>query len=461
MIRAVVWKEFREQWVIALTLVVLGGGLLVGTAALAEPPTAGAAATDLIRSLGLGRMATLMLVVTAGTVCGGALFAAEREAGTLTFLEVLPAARGDVWRAKVVAGAALALVQTGALLTVAAAVDLADRPFAARLAVYAVLAFAWGALGSTLARTTLGSVGIAIPAASAASFGFLFPICLFFAPPGSNYPRPLGWLLFEVLMLAAPLAASRWLFTATDRARARGHGRPVSAVRALLWLAARQARLTGLVLSVFALGAGLALLLPGMRALYLWPALALAAGVLAGVTAFGDEQVHRVGPYWADGRLPVGRAWAAKVGLHLLMLGWLLVLAAAPSVLRAQLEGGHPGAGRTTFAAIFRDRLFGELGPQSWKFLLVPAAYGFAAGQLCGLLFRKLVVACGVAVTVGGTLAVLWGPSLLAGGVRHWQVWVPALTLLGTGRLVLRAWACDRFTGRGPLLRLAGGAAAA
>ena len=28
-IRAVVWKEFREQWVIALTLVVLGGGLLV------------------------------------------------------------------------------------------------------------------------------------------------------------------------------------------------------------------------------------------------------------------------------------------------------------------------------------------------------------------------------------------------------------------------------------------------
>ena len=108
-IRAVVWKEFREQWVIALTLVVLGGGLLVGTAALAEPPTAGAAATDLIRSLGLGRMATLMLVVTAGTVCGGALFAAEREAGTLTFLEVLPAARGDVWRAKVVAGAALAL----------------------------------------------------------------------------------------------------------------------------------------------------------------------------------------------------------------------------------------------------------------------------------------------------------------------------------------------------------------
>ena len=462
MIRAVVWKEFREQWLIALTLVVLGGGLLVGTATLGDPPTPGANATDVIKSLGLGRLATLMLVVTAGMVCGGALFAAEREAGTLTFLEVLPAARWSLWRAKLLAGVALALAQACVLLAFAATLGLADRPFATRLLMYGLLAFAWGTLGSTLARTTLGSVGIAIPAATLATFGFLFPICLVFAPPGSNYPRPLGWLVFEALMLVAPLAASGWWFTAPDRARATGHDRAASGPRVLVWLALRQLRITGLVLSAFALAFGFSLLAPDTRVVFVWPALALAAGTLAGVTAFGDEQSNRTAAFWAEGRLPVGRAWAAKIGVHLVLVGWLLLLLALPSAVRSQFEvQPRFSYGRSTFAVIFRDRLFDELGPQSWKYLLVPAAYGFAAGHVCGMLFRKLIVACGVAVMVGGCLAALWGPSLLGGGLRHWQVWLPAAVLLLTGRFVVRSWACGRVTHRGPLLHLAGGTGAA
>ena len=42
---------------------------------------------------------------------------------------------------------------------------------------------------------------------------------------------------------------------------------------------------------------------------------------------------------------------------------------------------------------------------------LLPAVYGFAAGHLCGLMFRKLVVACGVAGILGGAGAALWEPS--------------------------------------------------
>ena len=42
MIRAIVWKELREQGLIGLTLVVLGGGLLVAAATLADPPAPGA-----------------------------------------------------------------------------------------------------------------------------------------------------------------------------------------------------------------------------------------------------------------------------------------------------------------------------------------------------------------------------------------------------------------------------------
>ena len=92
MVRAIVWKELREQWLIALTLLVLGSGILVAAAVLADPPSPTATAADVVGYLGAGRLATLLLAVTAGTVCGGALFAAEREAGTMGFLESLPAA---------------------------------------------------------------------------------------------------------------------------------------------------------------------------------------------------------------------------------------------------------------------------------------------------------------------------------------------------------------------------------
>jgi ABC-type transport system involved in cytochrome c biogenesis permease component len=130
-----VWKEIREQWIIATALLVLGGGLLVAVAMFAEPPVPSAPATDVVRSLGLARLATLMLVVTAGMVCGGALFAAERESGTLTFLEVLPANLTKIWRAKIVAGAALTVLQLAVILLVAAILEVADRGFALRLLV--------------------------------------------------------------------------------------------------------------------------------------------------------------------------------------------------------------------------------------------------------------------------------------------------------------------------------------
>jgi hypothetical protein len=418
-----------------------------------------------------------MLVVTAGTVCGGALFAAEKGSGTMPFLESLPAGRWVLWRAKVAAGLVLAAAEVGALLGAAAALGLADGPFAARLVVYALLAFAWGALGSTLARTTLGSVGVAVPAASAAAFLFLLPIVLLFSGSESAAPRPLGWLLFEGLMLGTPLVLSAWRFTAPDRLRAAeaaeraacaGGPRPGLpratgwGLRALAWLALRQLRAPGLVLSGFALAFGLALLLPGFPPVFAWPGLALAAGALAGVTAFADEQSHRTGPFWGEFRLPAGRAWWVKVGLHLGLLAWLLVLLALPSAVRAQVEAGRRFAhGQTVLAAVFHTRLFDELGSEGWKYLLVPAAYGFAFGHLCGLLFRKLVVACGVAAVLGGVCSVLWGPSLLAGGVRAWQVWLPAVLTLFCGRLVLRPWAADRAAARGPLLRLAGAAGAA
>ena len=91
----------------------------------------------------------------------------------------------------------------------------------------------------------------------------------------------------------------------------------------------------------------------------------------------------------------------------------------------------------------------------------MPAVYGFAFGHVCGLLFRKLVVASGIAMMLGGVAAAGWGPSLLAGGVRHWQVWLPAAAVLLTGRLLMRSWAAENTAQRQPLLKLTGGLAAA
>lgn len=476
MVKAVVWKELREQGLIALLLVVLGGALIIAASVFGDPPSASASPSNLIGFLGAARLLTLMLVVTAGTVCGGALFAAEKEAGTMSFLDALPVARGPLWRAKFAAGLALAGLVAGALVLVSAVCGATDFGFAARLAVYGALAFAWGALGSTLARTTLGAVGVSVVAGTAAAFVVLFPIVLFAGVPGSGMPSTGGWLLFVALMIALPVLWSLWSFTAPDRARdtdplapadaPRAPG-PVSPTRArrgygaLLWLVAQQGRGLALVLSGLALALGGALLLPDLRPVLVWPPLALAAGVLAGVTVFGDEQAHGRALYWGEQRLPLGRAWSVKVGAHLVLLVWLLLLLALPALVRTQLSNANRYAhGQPILSAAFQSRLFAELGPQGWKYLLVPAIYGFAAGHLCGLLFRKLVVACGVAAMLGGVGAALWGPSLLAGGLSHWQVWPPAALALLTGRLVARAWAADRLLTRGPLRALGGGALA-
>src|SRR5205085_1143389 len=114
---------------------VLGGALLVAAAAFTDPPSPTASPTDVVASLGPGRMLALMLVVTAGMVCGGALFAAEKEAGTMSFLEALPVGRWEMWRAKLVAGLVLAALEVTALLGVAGALQLADAGFLARLVV--------------------------------------------------------------------------------------------------------------------------------------------------------------------------------------------------------------------------------------------------------------------------------------------------------------------------------------
>ena len=492
MVQAIVWKEFREQGLIGLTLVALGAGVLVVAAVLSDPSAVGGSPADPLRFLGAGRLATLLLVVTAGTVCGGALFAAEREAGTLGFLEALPVSRWDIWLGKLVAGVALVACLVAPLLGLAAALGLVESGrVGLQLGLSALHAFVWGVYGSTLARTTLGSVGVAIPAAVLAAFVYAVPVYLLFHNPYSGHLQPEGWLVHLALMFATPVAGSALVFTRPDRDRsaedrtaripqpvavaepvagpapeappepAAGRG-PRLGLKALLWLAGRQLLLPGLVGSAFAVAFGMVLLLPTMQPVLVWPPFALAAGVLAGVTVFVDEQAHGSARFWGEQRLPVGRAWAAKVVVHLAFAGWLLVLLGLPLLVQSQTTTADVVRPDTTLAAVFRSRLFESagLGGEAWKYLLLPAVYGFAAGHLCGLLFRKAVVATGVAGLLGGTAAAMWAPSVLAGGVSLWQIGLPVGAAVLTAWLLMRPWGADRVTTRGPLLTLAGGVAA-
>ncbi|MBX9582684.1 MAG: ABC transporter permease, partial [Gemmataceae bacterium] len=220
MVQAIVWKEFREQGLIGLTLVVLGSGVLVAAAALADPPADTASLADVLRFLGAGRLATLLLAVTAGTVCGGALFAAEREAGTLGFLDALPASRWDIWVGKLAAGAALVVCQVAPLLVLAGLLGQVESAAGGfQLGLSALHAFVWGMYGSTVARTTLGSVGVAIPSAVLAAVVYAVPVFILFHSPRTNMLRPEGGLLLMALMFATPLAGSAYLFTRPDRDR--------------------------------------------------------------------------------------------------------------------------------------------------------------------------------------------------------------------------------------------------
>jgi hypothetical protein len=470
-----IWKEVREQGLIIFMLAALGSGLLIAAAMFADPPSPTASPGDVIGTLGIGKLLAVMLIVTAGMVCGGVLFAAERESGTMSFLDALPCPRRSMWWAKVVAGAVLITMEGALLAAVALLAGIVDATDVGRLVVYATMAFAWGVFGSTHARTTLGAVGLAIPAATLAAFAFLFPITLLFSPTGTGMPRSTGWLLFEILMVITPLGLSVWRFTALDRQRLANeserpgqgllHELPSSTraagwgLSATAWLAYRQLRGPVMVLSLFALLFGFGFFVPEIRPVFVWPPLALVAGVIVGVMVFGDEQSNRLQAFWGEFRLPLGRVWAVKVAVAGCGLVLLLVVLALPLFVRSQIQPGSYAYHASLLSKMFQSRLFDELGWFRWKYLVMPAVYGFVFGHLCGLLFRKMVVACGVATMLGGVVAAVWIPSLLAGGVKHWQLWLPALVVLVAGRWLLRPWSAERLLNRGPLWRLGATAA--
>lgn len=484
MVRAVLWKEWREQAAIIVALLALGGGVIAAAVQFGGPISD--AGPLEFRGYGeAGRLAFLLLALTAGTVIGGALFAGEDEAGTTGYLASLPASRWRLWRGKVAAGLVLAAAAGAALIAEGAALGaLGPRRVAAGWgawsAVLILAAFGWGAFGSVLARNTLAACGIGAVSAPIAGGFFLAATNIALTVAGYRAGPSYGALELALqatafFLVFAPVGLSGVIYSAPDRARrdyeltpgtvgttraaAREVGRRRSGlgVRALVWLSFRQYLVPVIVLTGLAAAFGSAMLIDAAPLLVGWPAATLALGVLVGVIGWADEQGRGAARYWGERRLPVGRLWLAKVAAGLGVTLGLSVVYLLPSTIRAAVAGESHGP---YVHAVFRSGLLasdvlygsGRTDPSNFLyFVFLWPVYGFAFGHLAGMLFRKAIVAAGVGLLTAGAFAGLWLPSFFGGGLHHWQLWpVPVLAVL-TARLIARAWAADRVGTRRPV----------
>jgi ABC-type transport system involved in cytochrome c biogenesis permease component len=181
---AVVWKECREQW---------PAWAAVGAVALLLPAVATLALGDQpVHREWLQAFRASVLAIAAlamGVLTAAALFAGERESGTLPFLDSLPAARRQLWRRKVFAGLVVLAAQVAVLAVAGRSITVVTVPMwhgnvrtfgPDVLAACAALGFGVGLLASVrrerrLVRAVDGRARPA-PGHSTASNFFIAPI---------------------------------------------------------------------------------------------------------------------------------------------------------------------------------------------------------------------------------------------------------------------------------------------
>jgi hypothetical protein len=480
MIRALMWKEYREHRAIWLTLAAVGGAGLFGLGQLMAPDGffSHGAARESLQSV------AALFAWTYGLVCGAMLLANEHESGTLTFLDMLPARRLELWLVKCSIGLLLLVMQVAVLACVVVGLGITETmeqflPTLLAMLLLGLLALSWSLLFSALGDNVLNVIGLSFLGQIAGSLAML--ILLFFLGVLLKMiwgGQPNFYDTFQILMLClgvlgltvGPILGSARVFTRLDRQRARSArwiSRPPADMNVwaswgrLLWLSHLQMRRLLIVLMIFSLVLGFLLLLLGPAA---WPVLTLLLGVLCGVTVWSDEQLSAAFRFLGDQRFPLGRVWLVKVGMRFAVAVFCAFLLLLPSLILAaihQVEGhaqGDQGAlfpsqHVSFFADLFHSSMVGPIVPVGTH-LLLWLVYGFTAGHLCGLLFRKSLVAAVVALGFSGMSLCLWVPSLVGIGLHFWQAAGVPLALFIAGWLLMPAWTADRLLARGTFVRL-------
>jgi hypothetical protein len=454
MTRALVWKEVREQWSVWLTLTLAAAAGAGGLLALLSP----------------GRDREWMLVGVLwfvawgyGLVCGSLLLAGEAEDGTQIFLDTLTRIRRHVWLVKAATGLGLLAAQLLVLgafgvvcirqgfLPARAGADLAGVLLAGGIG------YAWGLFCGSFSGNVLSAVGWAVLLQAVAGL-LLFPVV---ALPINVYVYDSAsgklwgiWLTSAGLASLAVGGRSRRVYCLPDELReqsaelnARGAVQP--GWGGLFWLAWQQMRGFTVAMVVFGVFAAVGVSLFGMMT---WPLVTVFAGILCGITTFADEQQSGAFRFAGDQRYPLGRVWLVKSSVRLaaaLATALVIALGVAAGVgIRVATLTRH-GAQQ---AAVDQLPFFtgGSLFNQPVLTLTLWPVYGYAVGLLCGILFRKPLVAGVVAVGVAYPLVSLWIPSVaLCGWMVGWQVLGVPVILLAGSRLLMRPWASDRLLSRG------------
>lgn len=466
MYRAMLWKEAREQSAILIALIVLGSGLIAAATALGSSTGLDAELVDYRAYTNAGRLAVLALTIAAGVVIGGSLFAGEIENETLNYLEMLPSRRWVLWRGKLVAGAVLTFA-TGVLLigigSALGALGSSNRlSWIVLSALLMFVAFGWGLFASAITQNTLAACAVGLLCAIVFGIPIFSIIYLVLMQVIRELVTTPPSVLLEIILILAgyavvitPILLAGVLFTAPDRQRytwvpvgdaasrrtiTRSPDAP-SRFMTMFWLVRKQWTVASVVGIGFALAAGLSLLLEEVQLLTTWPLMACIAGVCGGVFAWSDEQSRETFKFWGERRLPLDAPWLAKVCASFAQtLVWVLIL-----FLPVLVRTWNNQRLYTHLSSAVGSGVLGTNSQDLISFLVVWPMYGFAFGHLAGLLFRKTIVALGVALLTAGPLAVLWLPSLLTGGVHHWLIWPVPLLVLLTTRLLLRAWSIDRL----------------
>jgi hypothetical protein len=480
MIRALMWKEYREHRAIWLTLAIVGGAGLFGLAQLMAPGgfLSNTSARESLQSV------AILFAWTYGLVCGAMLLANEHESGTMTFLDILPARRLQLWMVKCFFGLLLLATQVAVLAGLVVGLGITETvpQFLVTLlamSVFGLIALSWSLLFSALGDNVLNVIGFSFLGQIVGSLGILFLLFstsivlklfwsgeLFFYESFQFLVVCIGFLG----LIVGPMLGSARLFTRLDRQRSRAASRlskPPASINEwaswgrLIWLSYAQMRRLLAVLIIFSLILGLLLLFFGPAA---WPVLTLFLGVLCGVTVWGDEQMSAAFRFLGDQRFPLGRIWIVKVGMRFglaVLSAFLLLL---PSLIRAVLHRveAHAQVNPGPFSLSRPEPFFADLFHSSLVGPVVPVLthasiwllYGFSAGNLCGLLFRKSLVAAVVAIGTSGMLLCVWVPSLVGVGLHFWQVAGVPLALLVASWLLMPAWTAERLLARGTFVRL-------
>jgi hypothetical protein len=474
-IRALVWKEYREHRAIWLTMAGVTVLAIYAVTRLLGVPA------DLPTDASRGQyvaVAAGFSVFAYAIICGAMMLAGEKESRSLAFLDSLTARRTPLWLTKLAFGAVLILAQAWLAAGILVYLRISPGPSVPAtplewfwiLPALGLVALAWAVFFSSICRNVLTAAAASVLILPLSALLAVAIDLLFMFAVNQNVGEWLPFLVHGLLTVGAVILSWR-LFCADDVARwnaareapwapawARGVlGRPRTGlgIRPLVWLTLRQGWLAALLLAVGGLTAGVVCALAPLTlasGALMWAVLTLLVGVVCGIGPFAGEQSHQSRKFLGDQRLPPGRVWAIKVSMWFLLAAFVacLILPGLAFSVSRSLEGKGWGD------YIVRDGLWVAF-PKAG--LAVCLLYGFAIAQFCVLVFRQPVVAVVVAMLLGAGASVWW-PSLVGGGLHAWQVVAPPAVLLVVSRLALWHWTAVALRSARAVLVLAGGAVA-